>query len=247
MLTTKYQLRKCDHGDYLFADMPRASKPTSVPFPFLSRSISLVCYRHKAQNKYLWTGFHWLCDWLKWQWRNGLLETNKHRLPVRERSQHTQTLYWTGTRPCPALATQEFRGPSSALPETATLLSWRSLPSYSHSWWHQTQSPHPSLLFPPWLPKSNKWRSWETECKWMSNYRQSGHLSNGIIILRNCSYREKINEKWSNQLKRNLRNKKTQVSIRRALTSAQHRRWTEIQTKAAPCEISEQTQGTGGS
>ena len=157
MLTTKYQLRKCDHGDYLFADMPRASKPTSVPFPFLSRSISLVCYRHKAQNKYLWTGFHWLCDWLKWQWRNGLLETNKHRLPVRERSQHTQTLYWTGTRPCPALATQEFRGPSSALPETATLLSWRSLPSYSHSWWHQTQLPHPSLLFPPWLPKSNKW------------------------------------------------------------------------------------------
>ena len=42
----------------------------------------------------------------------------------------------------------------------------------------------------------------------MSNYRQSGHLSNGIIILRNWSYREKINEKWSNQLKRNLRNRK---------------------------------------
>lgn len=43
MLTTKYQLRKCDHGDYLFAEMPRASKPTSVvSFSFIKYLFSIL-------------------------------------------------------------------------------------------------------------------------------------------------------------------------------------------------------------
>ena len=158
MLTTKYQLRKCDHGDYLFADMPRASKPTSVPFPFLSRSISLVFYRHKAQNKYLCTGFHWLCDWPKWQWRNGLLETNKHRLPVRERDQSTHRHF--NERVCclalhlPHRNSEDLHLPSQKQPcpsagEAFLLIHTHGDIRHSH-----LILPY---LFPPWLPKSNKW------------------------------------------------------------------------------------------